>query len=173
MAEAVFETPIGPLYAMATANGLQRLEFVHERGTGLVAGVIEANDPNAQAILAETERQLQQYFDGDRRDFDLPLDPSGSDFQMRVWQVIASIPYGDVLSYAEVAMAAGNPGAFRAAGTACGSNKLVIVIPCHRVVASGRRIGGFGGGLSTKLKLLELEGSLATLKGVQRPLAMV
>jgi methylated-DNA-[protein]-cysteine S-methyltransferase len=168
MAEAIIETPIGPLYAVASAAGLERLEFV--RGTsanGLAAGMFDGEGTEGQQIIAETEKQLEEYFDGDRREFDLPLAPSGSDFQMRVWQAIAAIPYGEVLSYGELAIAAGSPGAFRAAGSACGNNKLTIVIPCHRVVGANRHIGGYGGGLSTKIKLLHLEGSLEGLKGVQ------
>jgi methylated-DNA-[protein]-cysteine S-methyltransferase len=166
VAEAIIETPIGPLYAVASKDALERLEFV--RGAqGLAAGVFEGDDPEGNAILAETRNQLEEYFDGDRREFDLPLAPSGSTFQMRVWRAIAAIPYGHVLSYGELAIAAGSPGAFRAAGSACGNNKLTIVIPCHRVVAANRHIGGYGGGLPTKIKLLHHEGSLEGLKGVQ------
>ena len=172
MAEALFDSPIGPLYAVATANGLQRLEFVRH------ASRIEPNgssngwaDPDGQDVIEETQRQLQEYFDGERRQFELPIEPAGSDFQMRVWQAIASIPYGEVLSYAEVAMAAGSPGAFRAAGSACGVNKIAIIIPCHRVIAANRGIGGYGGGMEIKTALLKLEGSLEGLKGAKGALA--
>ncbi len=171
MAEAILESPIGPLYAVASATGLQRLEFV--RGaSALERGSFGNSDAASEAIIAETQKQLTEYFDGERREFDIPLEPTGSDFQMRVWRAIAGIPYGEVLSYADLAMAAGSPGAFRAAGTACGNNQISILIPCHRIVASGGRIGGYGGGLGTKVTLLRLEGSLAGLKGVQPALAL-
>ncbi len=170
MAEAIIESPIGPLFAVASATGLQRLEFV--RGaSALEPGSFGGNDPEGDRIIAETQKQLTEYFDGERREFDIPLEPTGSDFQMRLWRTIASIPYGEVLSYADLAMAAGSPGAFRAAGTACGNNPISLIIPCHRIVASGGRIGGYGGGLGTKVTLLRLEGSLAGLKGVQPALA--
>ena len=103
--------------------------------------------------------QIDEYFDGSRPDFDLPLDiDTGSDFQRRIWQTIADIPRGEVLSYAEVAMRAGFPNAFRAVGSACGANPVALVVPCHRVVASGGRLGGYGGGLDMKVWLLRHEG---------------
>lgn len=171
MAEAIIESPIGPLYAVASATGLQRLEFV--RGaSALQSGSFGGNDAAGEQIIAEAQKQLAEYFEGERREFDIPLEPTGSDFQLRVWRAIADIPYGEVLSYADLAMAAGSPGAFRAAGTACGNNQISIFIPCHRVVASNRGIGGYGGGLSTKVTLLRLEGSLAGLRGVQPALAL-
>lgn len=102
---------------------------------------------------------MREYFEGSRRDFDLPLDiDSGSAFQRRVWAAIAEIPYGSTASYAEVAAAAGSPGAFRAAGSACGNNPVALVVPCHRVLASGGRLGGYGGGLEAKVWLLRHEG---------------
>jgi methylated-DNA-[protein]-cysteine S-methyltransferase len=172
VAEALFDSPIGPLYAVATSGGLQRLEFVRHASRMEPSGASNGwADPEGHDVLEETKRQLQEYFDGARREFHLPIEPSGSDFQMRVWQAIASIPYGQVLSYAEVAIAAGSPGAFRAAGSACGVNRIAIVIPCHRVVASNRGIGGYGGGMEIKTALLKLEGSLEGLKGAKGALA--
>lgn len=108
-------------------------------------------------LLLEGQRQLEQYFSGQRREFQLPLSFRGTAFQERVWRAIASIPYGQVLSYRDLAQAAGSPRAFRAAGTATGANPLAVIIPCHRVVASDGSLGGFGGGLKVKRALLELE----------------
>ncbi len=102
-------------------------------------------------------RQIREYLDGHRRSFGLKLDLEGTDFQMRVWQALARVPYGRTVTYAQLARQAGRPGAARAAGSACGANPLPLVIPCHRVLASGGRIGGFGGGLSMKRALLALE----------------
>jgi methylated-DNA-[protein]-cysteine S-methyltransferase len=110
------------------------------------------------APLARAVRQLQEYFSGSRREFDLPLELSGTDFQCRVWRALAEIPYGSVVSYAELAAMVGRPSAFRAVGQANGANPLPIVLPCHRVVASGGRIGGYGGGVDMKRRLLALEG---------------
>jgi methylated-DNA-[protein]-cysteine S-methyltransferase len=177
VADAIFDSPIGPLYAYATADGLRRLEFV--RGAGRVGpnqdtgSGFEDGNTEDRAIIQETQRQIAEYFDGDRRNFDLPLIIDGSDFQVRVWQAITRIPYGEVMSYADVAAAAGSPGAFRAAGSACGSNKLALVVPCHRVIAANRNIGGYGGSLPTKRTLLHLEGSLAGLRDAQTALAFV
>jgi methylated-DNA-[protein]-cysteine S-methyltransferase len=111
--------------------------------------------------VQEATRQLSQYFEGERRRFDLPLDLKGSPFRRRVWQTIAGIPYGETATYAEVAISAGAPNAYRAAGSACGANPAAIIVPCHRVVGSDGGLHGYGGGLSTKLWLLEHEGSPA------------
>jgi methylated-DNA-[protein]-cysteine S-methyltransferase len=109
-------------------------------------------------LAAAVEQQVREYCTGQRRAFDLPLDlSSGSQFRRRVWQVIAGIPFGETLSYAQVAAAAGNPNAYRAAGSACGANPIAIVLPCHRVVGSDARLHGFGGGLDIKAWLLAHE----------------
>ena len=159
------QSPIGLLFVSVTASGLRRLHTLStERNIdGLPA--IDALETGAQASPAEeavarqVEEQLAAYFRGERRDFNLPLDlDCGSPFQRRVWEVIARIPYGEVASYAEVAQDAGAPGAFRAAGTACGANPVALVTPCHRVIASGNRLGGYGLGIENKVWLLRHEG---------------
>ncbi len=161
------ESPIGLLLACVTDQGLRRLHTLSSQrdmdGASVAAVAGAENDgprsPNEEALAEAVQTQLQEYFEGTRRDFDLPLDlDSGSAFQRRVWDTIARIPYGEVASYAEVAQAAGAPGAFRAAGTACGANPVALVTPCHRVVASGNRLGGYGLGIENKVWLLRLEG---------------
>jgi methylated-DNA-[protein]-cysteine S-methyltransferase len=112
---------------------------------------------DAYPLLTETRRQLQEYFDGLRREFTLPLDPRGTDFQLRVWRALQSIPYGKTSSYGELARALGMPHASRAVGAANGANPLPIVIPCHRVLGSTGKLVGYGGGLPMKKRLLELE----------------
>jgi len=112
--------------------------------------------------LAEAVRQLREYFAGKRRDFDLPLAPEGTDFQRRVWRKLQEIPYGETISYGELAKRVGNPKASRAVGSANGKNRIPIVIPCHRVIAGDGGLGGFGGGLTVKQKLLALERPLAS-----------
>jgi O-6-methylguanine DNA methyltransferase len=162
-------SPIGLLYLSVTGRGLRRLHtLTHAHaldGVPVEPGDALAARPSAaeEAMASRVQRQVREYFDGDRRDFDLPLDvDTGSTFQRRVWEVIARIPYGEVLSYAEVAQAAGAPGAFRAAGTACGHNPIALVTPCHRVIASGSRLGGYGLGIENKVWLLRHEGVGAT-----------
>ncbi len=156
MTQALLESPIGSLRVETTSRGLHRLSFASTGPTVSMTEAATSDDP----ILAETARQLQQYFEGQRQTFDLPLDIEGTPFRQRVWQAISAIPYGATASYAEVAAMAGAPGAYRAAGSACGANHVAIVIPCHRVVGSDRSLHGFGAGLDTKAALLRLEGSL-------------
>ena len=161
------ESPIGLLFISVTGNGVRRIDVLSSEhgidGTPRLSGErlsAQGSSTDAEADIAErVETQLIEYFEGSRRDFDLPLDVDvGSEFQRRVWQAISDIPYGAVASYAEVALAAGAPRAFRAAGSACGSNPIAIVTPCHRVVASGSKLGGYGVGRSNKVWLLKLEG---------------
>jgi methylated-DNA-[protein]-cysteine S-methyltransferase len=113
------------------------------------------------AVLVEAKRQLDDYFAGRRKDFDLPLAASGSDFEQRVWQRMCAIPYGQTLTYGEMAREVGG-GDPRAVGSACGSNPIPIIVPCHRVMAAGGTMGGYSGrgGLQTKSRLLALEGAL-------------
>jgi methylated-DNA-[protein]-cysteine S-methyltransferase len=179
MASFTVEVPFGVLFAEVTAKGLCRLDFMAGlREPPLRRSAPEPGEPDVapmspgeRAIAVALETELREYFAGERRDFDIPLDiATGSEFRRRVWQVVSTIPYGETLSYAEVAAAADNPSAYRAAGSACGANPIVILIPCHRVVGSDRRLHGFGGGLDTKAWLLQHEGREI---GAQRELVIV
>jgi methylated-DNA-[protein]-cysteine S-methyltransferase len=107
--------------------------------------------------FADVRTQLDEYFAGHRTDFDLPLHPSGTPFQQRVWAALRTIPYGETASYGEVAAAIGNPSAFRAVGAANGQNPISIVVPCHRVIGSHGALTGYGGGLDAKRWLLSHE----------------
>lgn len=115
---------------------------------------------DATALAADLE-QVGAYLEGTRRAVDLDLDLRGTDFQVAVWRALLHIPYGGTLTYGEVARAVGRPGGARAVGQAVHVNPVAIVVPCHRVVAGGGRIGGYGGGLETKRRLLALEGAPA------------
>ena len=108
-------------------------------------------------LLREAAKQLTEYFDGLRKDFDLPLCPDGSDFQKSVWNGLLQIPYGETWSYGQMAAFVGRPKASRAVGGACHNNPISVVIPCHRVVGTNGALTGFGGGLEIKQQLLELE----------------
>jgi methylated-DNA-[protein]-cysteine S-methyltransferase len=110
-----------------------------------------------KAPFAEVIRQLQAYFGGELRAFDLPLAPEGTEFQLRVWNCLRTIPYGETISYAKLAQKLGNPQAVRAVGLANGCNPIPIIVPCHRVIGSDGSLTGFGGGLANKKILLDLE----------------
>ncbi len=112
---------------------------------------------SAAGPVGEAVRQLREYFKGGRTEFDLPLQPEGTAFQLKVWRSLQEIPYGKTWSYGELAKRIGNPKASRAVGAANGANPLPIVIPCHRVIGADGTLTGFGGGLPTKKALLDLE----------------
>ena len=148
------DSPVGPLLLAASDAGLHAIEFhaprhVVPRGADWTAG--------DHPLLRRTAEQLREYFAGTRRTFDLSLAPNGTDFQRQVWQTLASIPYGETISYAELASRVGRPRASRAVGAANGKNPLPIVLPCHRVIGANGSLTGFGGGLPTKRFLLDLE----------------
>lgn len=155
------ETPIGPMTLGATDKAIVLADFT-ERSMmpAQLAGVRRRIGPMAEGgstLLDDAERQLTEYFAGARRDFDLPIDVPGSPFQERVWGELRQIPYGATISYRELGERVGAAPAWRAVGRANGSNRLAVIIPCHRVVASGGGLGGYGGGLAAKRYLLDLE----------------
>ena len=114
-------------------------------------------EDNGHPVLVEAQRQLEEYFGGRRKRFDLELDPSGTPFQREVWRALMTIPFGETRSYAQIAKQIGHPGAARAVGAANARNPLSIVAPCHRVVGSTGALTGFAGGLDVKAQLLVLE----------------
>ena len=148
-------SPVGPLSIAGNDTSLCFILF----GSGKRAA---KPDPDWQesdgSVLRETIRQLQAYFDKKLRNFDLPLNPAGTPFQLSVWRELQQIPYGEVISYGELAGRIGKPQASRAVGAANGSNPIPIVVPCHRVIGSNGKLTGYGGGLPIKEALLELEG---------------
>jgi methylated-DNA-[protein]-cysteine S-methyltransferase len=161
IAYAVIDSPLGALVAAATDRGLVRLVFADDSLDAVLDTLVARVSPRlveAPASLDEPRRQLEQYFDGERREFELDLDRRlMSPFARRVLSATAAIPYGSASTYREVARRAGSPRASRAAGNALGSNPIGIVIPCHRVLRSGGSLGGYGGGVERKRWLLELE----------------
>jgi methylated-DNA-[protein]-cysteine S-methyltransferase len=161
---APVDSPFGPLLAAATPRGLVRLAFPEESVEDVLEGLARRLSPRiveAPARLESVRRELEGYFSGSRRSFELALDWSLiGPFGRRVLHATSEIPYGGVLSYAEVAAEAGSPRGSRAAGNALGANPIPIVIPCHRVLRSGGSIGGYGGGPERKRWLLELEGAV-------------
>ena len=165
VAYAHVDSPLGPLLAASTEAGLLNLSYLGFREEDdVLARIAKDVSPRVLELPARLDavrRELDEYFDGRRHAFDLAVDWSHMpDFQGRVLRATAAIPFGGHASYGEVAERAGNPRAFRAAGTALGRNPIPIVIPCHRVWAAGGKLGGYTGGLERKRALLELEGAL-------------
>lgn len=159
-------SPLGPLRLYVSPAGLCRLALPGEPEMDAAVAAWLARffpGPTEAREAARREHdlfhdQLAEYFAGQRRAFDLPLDLRGTPFQRRVWGVLLNIGWGETRSYGEVAGLLGSPGAARAVGQACGANPVAIVVPCHRVVAAGGRPGGYSGGAGVKRFLLALEG---------------
>ena len=164
VAYAVTDSPFGPLTVAATARGIVTVGLPNLDSDELLAGLARRISPRvleAPGRLDEARRELELYFEGRLREFDLPLDwQLSSGFRRKVLRATARIPYGQTRSYTQMAGRAGNPRAQRAAGSALGSNPIPIIVPCHRVLRAGGALGGYGGGLPMKERLLELEGAL-------------
>ena len=153
MLYTTIESPLGPLLLAANDRGLCLISFAaSERATGPQAGWIQDDSP-----FTKTIQQLRAYFGGELREFDVRLCLEGTDFQMRVWKNLSAIPFGQTLSYGQLAQQIGQPKAARAVGLANGSNPIPIIVPCHRVIGASGKLTGYGGGLDIKQKLLRLE----------------
>lgn len=154
------DSPVGPLLLTTDGASLTRILFESHKGGPASWSGLDHPDrrDDAQPVLVRTAGQLAEYFGRQRREFDLPLAPSGTPFQLRVWTALQTIPHGTTISYGEVARRLGlPPGASRAVGLANGANPISIVIPCHRVVGANGSLTGYGGGLARKRILLDLE----------------
>lgn len=156
------ETPLGTMYAAATESGICMLEFSDRKmletelkhlSKSLNANIIQGESPFFEIL----EKELSEYFEGNRTEFTVPLDFVGSDFQKSVWEILMKIPYGQTWSYAKQAEILGDKNKVRAVANANGMNKISILIPCHRVIGSDGNLTGYGGGIWRKQKLLELE----------------
>src|SRR5437764_2164915 len=146
-----FETPFGPAWASINADGAV---------TCFQFGVSANGDG---AMNPEVARQLEEFFSGKRRSFDFPLAPEGTAFQKRVWKELCRIPFGETISYSELARRVGRPGAARAVGRANATNPIALIVPCHRVIGANGSLTGYGGGLDLKAKLLDWERSRSGL----------
>jgi methylated-DNA-[protein]-cysteine S-methyltransferase len=146
-------SPVGPLFLAASEKGLVRLEF--EARTMKMDPRLELRE--SKQALAPYLCELNEYFRGERRDFSIPLDLRGTPFQLACWQALLEIPYGVTCSYGDIARAIGHPKSYRAVGMSNNRNPVAIIVPCHRVIASGGSLCGYGGGLDIKRKLLDLE----------------
>lgn len=144
-----YDTPIGKIGIAEEDGALTQLTF----RTELPAGAVLEETP----LIAQCRQQLDEYFAGKRKSFDLPLCPKGTEFQKKVWAALCEIPYGETRTYGEIAAAVGNPKAARAVGMANNRNPISVLVPCHRVIGSGGKLVGYGGGLDKKRFLLDLE----------------
>lgn len=163
IAWSALETPVGRLWLATTEAGVCRLGLPNETWEAFVAALRRVGDEMVEdrAALLPLATQLREYFAGQRRAFDVPLDLRGSDFQRAVWAELRAIPYGSVVTYGQIAQRLGRgPAAARAVGAAVGANPVSIVVPCHRVVGADGALTGYGGGLEMKTALLRLEGVL-------------
>ena len=146
-------TPLGTLTLEATDRGLSSVRFPNR------AEPCAGKSPDS-SVLSQAKRELTDYFAGKLKQFSVPLDWQGTDFQQSVWEALRHIPYGETVSYADIARAIGRPKSARPTGGAVGANPLPIIVPCHRVIGSDQSLTGFTGGLNIKVSLLELEGRL-------------
>ncbi|GAA0878737.1 methylated-DNA--[protein]-cysteine S-methyltransferase [Algoriphagus jejuensis] len=144
----VISSPVGNIRITARDGCLSELRFTDEKTDEVVL----------DQVLMSTIQQLEEYFEGSRKVFDMPIGLGGTDFQHRVWLEIANIPFGQTTTYMKIAQKIGNPAAIRAVGAAIGANPILVVLPCHRVLGSDGALTGYAGGLNKKKALLEMEG---------------
>lgn len=149
------ESPVGRLKLVASDDGVVAITWNHDTPERVpLPEMVLCND---HPLLVETEKQLREYFEGERQDFSVPLDLRGTAFQRAVWQALREIPFGETRTYGELARRLGSPDATRAVGAANGRNPVSIIVPCHRVIGSSGKLTGFAGGLEAKGFLLDLE----------------
>jgi methylated-DNA-[protein]-cysteine S-methyltransferase len=155
----ITDSPIGELLLAGDGVALRRVDMREGRRPVAISSSWERND----AVFADVRRQLDEYFDGRRRVFDLPLSLAGNPFERRVWEALREIPYGQTISYGALAAAVGNPGGARAVGVANARNPVAVIVPCHRVIGADGNLTGYGGGLERKRFLLDLEAGTTAL----------
>ncbi len=157
-------TRVGTLLLVGDrGGGSLALRGIYFEGAAHAAGAVPPDAREDEGAFTEVRAQLEDYFDGERTSFDLPIAPFGTDFQRRVWRALTAIPYGTTTTYGAIARSIGEPSAVRAVGAANGKNPLSIVVPCHRVIGKDGTLTGYAGGLPNKRRLLELETAAAPL----------
>ncbi|QDK44548.1 methylated-DNA--[protein]-cysteine S-methyltransferase [Bdellovibrio sp. ZAP7] len=146
------ETKIGPMFLVVSENGLRGLLW-RKQNVPMIPGTAKM-----EALLLKVEQEIAEYLSGSRKSFSIPLDVEGTEFQKRVWNELAKIPYGETKSYKQIATALKDANACRAVGTANGRNPVSIIVPCHRVIAASGKLAGYAGGIEVKKALLKIEG---------------
>ena len=152
-----FDSPIGKILIIADNSGLKELRFIKKDSITNLPEQTQDNFTKAVKICKQAKEELQKYFEGSLKQFTVQLSPEGTDFQKSVWKELCKIPYGKTLSYKQIAENLNNPKSCRAVGNANGKNPIPIIIPCHRVICTGGKLGGFSAGLDRKRFLLNLE----------------
>lgn len=152
-----FDSPIGKILIIADNSGLKELRFIKRDSFINQLERTQNNFTKTEEICKQTKEELKQYFEGRLKQFTVQLSPEGTDFQKSVWKELCKIPYGKTLSYKQIAENLNNPKSCRAVGNANGKNPIPIIIPCHRVICTGGKLGGFSAGLDRKRFLLHLE----------------
>jgi methylated-DNA-[protein]-cysteine S-methyltransferase len=153
----VVDSPVGPLTLVVSERGLRAVLWMQDADVRIQVGPVDTEHEDPNGVLAATAEQLEEYFDGRRTEFDLPLDAVGSDFQHSAWDALCTIPFGETVSYGEQARRLGDQRKARAVGAANGRNPISIVVPCHRVVGANGSLTGFAGGIANKAWLLDHE----------------
>jgi methylated-DNA-[protein]-cysteine S-methyltransferase len=144
----IISSPLGNIFLSTQDDSISELRFTTE----------EVSKEPLNSLLSEAKKQLDDYFSGTRKTFNLPVVLSGTPFQYQVWEAVNKIPFGQTTSYLKLSQALGNPAAIRAVGAAIGANPILVIIPCHRIIGTNGQLTGYAGGLDRKEKLLELEG---------------
>lgn len=152
----IIPSPLGNILINTQEEMISELRFTEK----------EVNTEGLEAVVLRAQEQLEEYFSGKRKIFDLPLAMTGTKFQQKVWMAVNSIPFGQTTSYLKLSIAIGNPAAIRAVGAAIGANPVLILIPCHRIIGSNGQLTGYAGGLDRKERLLMLEGRAPLAKQV-------
>lgn len=145
---SIISSPIGNIRISSKEGCLSELKFTDEEPDGEIL----------DQVLLSTKQQLEEYFEGKRKIFDMPIGLGGTDFQRRVWMEVANIPFGQTTTYMKIAQKLGNPAAIRAVGAAIGANPILVILPCHRILGSDGNLTGYASGLNKKKALLEMEG---------------
>lgn len=147
----IISSPIGKIMITEQDNKITQIKLTDEE--------VSVVNNNISELLIKTRLELEEYFCGQKTNFDIPTSLNGSDFQVRVWNELLNIPYGEVRTYGEIAKLVGNENASRAVGMACNKNPLMIIVPCHRVIGKNKKLVGYEYGIDIKQKLLDLESS--------------
>ncbi|WOH37716.1 methylated-DNA--[protein]-cysteine S-methyltransferase [Thalassotalea fonticola] len=155
----ILSTEFGDIAIVANESGVVEVAFQQGKVAVDINSEYQLADKNSPRHLAEAKQQLTEYFAGSRQDFDLPLAQQGTAFQSKVWHELTNIKFGKTINYGQLANRINNPKAVRAVGTANGANKIAIIVPCHRVIGSDKKLTGYAGGMGIKAKLLMLEGA--------------
>jgi AraC family transcriptional regulator, regulatory protein of adaptative response / methylated-DNA-[protein]-cysteine methyltransferase len=165
----IINTPVGEMFAVASEDGICMFEFIYRKlflsGIEIISNELKANIIFGEsALIEELEKQINEYFQGKLKKFDLKLNIIGTDFQKKVWNELIQIPYGETRSYKQQSLNLNNPLAIRAVASANGKNRIAIIIPCHRVIGENGNLTGYGGGIANKRFLLELERKFSDMK---------